>query len=91
MSERVSEPEAPRWSPSPERAAATQLAAFTRFVGARGVADVDDYAALHSWSVREPADFWSAVWDFAGVPGSRVYVALQTGELRYRSWCFRKR
>lgn len=28
--------------------------------------------------------------DFAGVPGSRVYVALQTGELSYRSWCFRK-
>lgn len=28
--------------------------------------------------------------DFAGVPGSRVYLALQTGELSYRSWCFRK-
>lgn len=28
--------------------------------------------------------------DFAGVPGSRVYVAVQTGELSYRSWCFRK-
>ena len=28
--------------------------------------------------------------DFAGVPGSRVYVALQTGSLAYRSWCLRK-
>jgi ubiquinone/menaquinone biosynthesis C-methylase UbiE len=28
--------------------------------------------------------------DFAGVPGSRVYVALQTGTLSYRAWCFRK-
>jgi len=28
--------------------------------------------------------------DFAGVPGSRFYVALQTGELSYRSWCLRK-
>jgi SAM-dependent methyltransferase len=28
--------------------------------------------------------------DFAGVPGSRVYDALQSGELSYRSWCFRK-
>ena len=28
--------------------------------------------------------------DFAGVPGSRVYVALHTGELAYRSWCCRK-
>jgi SAM-dependent methyltransferase len=28
--------------------------------------------------------------DFAGVPGSRVYVAIQQGELSYRSWCFSK-
>ena len=28
--------------------------------------------------------------DFAGVPGSRVYVAIQKGELSYRSWCLRK-
>ena len=28
--------------------------------------------------------------DFAGLPGSRVYEALRTGELSYRSWCFRK-
>ena len=28
--------------------------------------------------------------DFAGVPGSRIYVALQKGELSYRSFCFRK-
>ncbi len=28
--------------------------------------------------------------DFAGVPGSRIYTALQTGELTYRSWCFQK-
>lgn len=28
--------------------------------------------------------------DFAGIPGSRVYEALNSGELSYRSWCFRK-
>jgi SAM-dependent methyltransferase len=28
--------------------------------------------------------------DFAGVPGSRVYAALQKGELSYRSYCFGK-
>jgi ubiquinone/menaquinone biosynthesis C-methylase UbiE len=28
--------------------------------------------------------------DFAAVPGSRVYNALQAGELSYRSWCLRK-
>ena len=28
--------------------------------------------------------------DFAGVPGSRIYEALKSGEVSYRSWCFRK-
>ena len=39
---------------------------------------------------RLPKFLHSLGRDFAGVPGSRVYVALQTGELSYRSWCFRK-
>jgi len=28
--------------------------------------------------------------DFAGLPGSRIYEALKSGEVSYRSWCFRK-
>jgi len=28
--------------------------------------------------------------DFAGLPGSRVYEALKSHELSYRSWCFQK-
>ena len=69
----MSDRDAPLWAPAPDRAAATQLAAFTRFVADRGVADADvtGYAALHAWSVREPATFWSAVWDFTGVAGTR--------------------
>ena len=39
---------------------------------------------------RLPRFLHSLGCDFAGVPGSRVHAALQTGELSYRSWCFRK-
>ena len=39
---------------------------------------------------RLPRFLHSLGRDFAGVPGSRIYAALQTGELSYRSWCFRK-
>lgn len=37
-----------------------------------------------------PAPLQSLGRDFAGVPGARVYEALKSGELSYRSWCFRK-
>ncbi len=38
---------------------------------------------------RLPAWLRSLGRDFAGVPGSRVYDALASGEVSYRSWCFR--
>jgi len=61
----------PLWTPTPERVAASRLAAFGAFIRARGAADVETYDALHAWSVREPEAFWSAVWEFADVPGER--------------------
>jgi SAM-dependent methyltransferase len=39
---------------------------------------------------RLPKFLHSLGRDFAGLPGSRVYDALKSGELAYRSWCFRK-
>ena len=59
----------PLWMPSPERVAATRMAAFWRRVG------VDDYPSLHAWSVAEPDEFWSLVWHecaMSGDPGDRV-------------------
>ena len=40
---------------------------------------------------RLPKFLHSLGRDFAGVPGSRIYEALKSGELSYRSRCFRKR
>jgi SAM-dependent methyltransferase len=39
---------------------------------------------------RLPGFLHSLGRDFAGLPGSRVYDALKSHELSYRSWCFRK-
>jgi len=52
----------PLWSPSPERIARSNLAAFAR----RYAPEAADYGALHRWSLEEPEAFWSAVWEFTG-------------------------
>ena len=39
---------------------------------------------------RLPKFLHSLGRDFAGLPGARVYEALKSGELSYRSWCLRK-
>jgi acetoacetyl-CoA synthetase len=57
----------PLWQPSPERIAATHLAAFLRRVEADWGVSARDYAELWRWSVARPEQFWSSVWDFAGI------------------------
>src|SRR5690242_5050205 len=55
------------WSPDPKRADASAIAAFARFVRERGAPIRDtEYAALHAWSVRDLAGFWSAAAEFLG-------------------------
>jgi acetoacetyl-CoA synthetase len=60
----------PHWTPSAARIAAAQLTAFHAFACDRG-APGGDYSSLWQWSVDEPTDFWSAVFDFAGVIADR--------------------
>jgi acetoacetyl-CoA synthetase len=72
--------DAPLWRPSPERARAAQLSAFRDGAARRFERRLPDYAALHAWSVAEPAEFWSALWDFCGVVGHRGERALEGGE-----------
>jgi acetoacetyl-CoA synthetase len=62
--------DSPIWTPSLFRIADANLTRFSAFVERRGVA-APDYAALHRWSVDEPAAFWEAFWEFSGVAGER--------------------
>jgi acetoacetyl-CoA synthetase len=55
----------PLWTPSPERAAKTELARFMKLAGQ------SSYADLHRWSIEHSADFWNAVWDFSAVRGEK--------------------
>ncbi len=64
----------------------------TRIISAEVLRGMDCNATRsHALIVqRLPGFLHSLGCDFAGIPGSRVYEALKTGELSYRSWCFRK-
>jgi acetoacetyl-CoA synthetase len=64
----VTEPEV-LWPVRPERARATAIADFARWIRTTRGVQVDelDYAALHEWSVRDLEGFWSAAADYLGV------------------------
>ncbi|WP_370325248.1 acetoacetate--CoA ligase [Euzebya sp.] len=67
------------WTPDPQAAAATNLAAFAT---ACGLADDDgtvDYHRLWRWSIAEPDAFWAAAWDRLGVVAARPPDAITEG------------
>ena len=58
------------WTPTEERVARSRMNKF-----AKKVKKADD---LYSWSIEQPSEFWSQVWDecgFIGHKGDRVFVS----------------
>src|SRR5262245_36075198 len=59
------------WDPARNGEAQSRLAEFARCAGIKGNCDERHYQDLMQWSVTEPEQFWSAVWDFCGVIGDK--------------------
>jgi acetoacetyl-CoA synthetase len=64
------------WQPSAERVAASNIGAFRHMLAAQGTV-LPDFPALWRWSVEAPEKFWSALWDFAGLPGQKGNMVLE--------------
>ncbi|GLK75713.1 acetoacetate-CoA ligase [Methylopila jiangsuensis] len=72
--------DAPLWTPSPERKAASALARFAALAGERAGRDLSDFRALHAWSIEDREGFWDLVWDFGGVIGHKGERLLENGD-----------
>lgn len=62
----------PLWTPSPERIAAARVTAFRLAAAQRWGVALPDYEALHAWSVAQPEQFWTSVWEGDGVGGGVI-------------------
>ena len=59
----------PIWEPSKERIERANLSRFIRFVQPDHQ-EVTDHASLYDFSIRQPEEFWRAVWEFCGIRAS---------------------
>jgi len=68
----------PLFTPPPQAVEATNLTRFMREAEQRWHRPLADYEALHRWSIERPEEFWSSLWDFAGIiaetRGERVLI-----------------
>ncbi|KAA9366622.1 acetoacetate--CoA ligase [Ochrobactrum quorumnocens] len=66
----------PLWQPDARRIAASALEKFRVQAEERTGRKLADYQALHCWSVEDRAGFWTSLWDFCDVIGTRGEIAL---------------
>jgi acetoacetyl-CoA synthetase len=59
------------WQPDPSAVERSATARFRQHLAAAGLAVLDGFEPLRAWSVAEPAAFWGAWWESAGVVGDR--------------------
>jgi acetoacetyl-CoA synthetase len=74
------------WTPS---AAVTERAEITRFIrwlADRGHTIAGTYHDLWQWSVDQPADFWSRIWEFFDVLGERGSGQVLVGQMPAAAW-----
>lgn len=72
----MTEQSEPLWRPSAGQVKKAAISEFMTFAGKAG----RDYDSFWRWSVDHRADFWSAVWDFCGVIGTKGDTVLKDGD-----------
>jgi acetoacetyl-CoA synthetase len=60
----------PLWTPGAARVERAHLTAFRRAAAGAARRPLDDYWALHAWSIAEPEAFWQTLLRESGVPRS---------------------
>jgi acetoacetyl-CoA synthetase len=68
------------WQPDAERIEQSQLYRFMQQVNSIHHLQLSDYAGLHQWSVQHSDQFWSLLWEEAGVIGSRGDIVVADPE-----------
>jgi len=59
------------WEPSQEAIERAQITEFARWIVRRLKLDLNTYPDFYRWTVDNPEEFWSSVWDWCGVIASR--------------------
>lgn len=76
------------WTPTPERANASTMAQFMRWLEEHRGLTFADYNEMWRWSISDLEAFWSAIWEFFDVRASRGYDRiLGKREMPGAEWC----
>ncbi|MBS0370240.1 MAG: acetoacetate--CoA ligase [Proteobacteria bacterium] len=69
----------PLWAPDAARVAAANITVFAKTAEQSWGRILPDYAALHAWSIDEPEEFWTSIWELGELRGEKGTVVLEDG------------
>jgi acetoacetyl-CoA synthetase len=59
------------WSPSDDRVKSSQMFRFLQNINAKYDLNLVNFSELHNWSIENKSEFWSSIWDFFKIIGSK--------------------
>ena len=59
------------WLPSQERIKSSQMYKFMFYINKKYDLNLDSFSELHNWSIENKSNFWSSIWDFFKIIGSK--------------------
>ena len=74
------------WTPSAAVIEHSVMTDYMRWLADRGLTGAGSYPELWEWSVRDPAEFWTSIWDYFGVVGDKGAGPVLSGELPAARW-----
>ncbi|MFE0114791.1 acetoacetate--CoA ligase [Amycolatopsis sp. NPDC059019] len=74
------------WRPDPSHVSDTKIEAFREWLRRERGVEVDDYASLWEFSVRQVPEFWSAVTEFLGVRWHEQPREVLSGAMPAAKW-----
>lgn len=69
----------PLWRPNLQDLQKSPWMAFSKIAGEMAGQSLADPLALQQWSITNREDFWSALWDYCGVRGSKGERIIENG------------
>jgi acetoacetyl-CoA synthetase len=59
------------WSPSEKQIKTSEMYRFIKVINIKNKLDIKSFDDLHNWSVNKKNDFWSSVWDYFNIIGTK--------------------
>ena len=74
------------WEASKKQKKKSLLSSYEQFISKRYKKKFNQkYESILKWSIKNPGDFWSSIWDFSEVKGFKSKIKIKKSKIFYKN------